>query len=240
MADQGLYDEHAVRGLFDRMSRSYERMNTILSFGFSVRWRRQLLRLLPAGPPGARVLDAMSGMGETWAEVFRRFPDCELTALDFSERMVEHGRIRNRSRFDDRVALRCEDMLESGLPDGSFDVVISAYGLKTFDETQTERLARELARILRPGGRFAFVELTEPPNRPLAALYDFYLSRIVPVAGRLLASDPTEYRMLFRYLRAYADGRRSERAFLARPELRVTRRSHFFGCATSFTGFRIA
>jgi len=232
-----LYDPQQVRGLFDRMSRSYERMNVAASFGFSVRGRRQLMRLVPTG--GGRVLDAMSGMGETWGQLVRRFPDAELVALDFAPRMVEHARERNSRRFGGRLAVHCEDMLSSPFPDASFDVVVSAYGLKTFDAEQSARFADELARILRPGGAFAFVEVTEPSNRLLRRLYDFYLSRVIPVVGVLLVSDPVEYRMLFRYVRAYGDGGRSERALAAHPQLTVERRSHFFGCATSFSGRRL-
>ncbi|GAA3632670.1 hypothetical protein GCM10022200_14510 [Microbacterium awajiense] len=61
---------------------------------------------------------------------------------------------------------------------------------------------------------------------------------MVPVAGTLLAADPTEYRMLHRYLAAYRDGRRSTEAFARHPQLEVGTRSHFFGCATSVSGTR--
>jgi len=182
---EAIYDAQYVRGLFDRMSRSYERMNYVMSFGFSARWRRQLLRLVAADdvPPRA-VLDALCGLGETWPHVRRAFPDARLHALDFSPAM--------------------------------------------------------LARVLGPGGRYAFIEVTEPPSRLLRALYGFYLERIVPIVGTLLASDPVEYRMLWRYLRDYGDGARSMAAFTAHPGLTTVRRPHFFGCATSFTGQRIA
>lgn len=239
MAEVGLYDADAVRGLFDRMSRSYERMNIVMSFGFSVRWRRQMMRLLPESASRRRVLDAMSGMGETWAEVLRGIPDAEPAALDFSERMIEHGAVRNRERFEGRFVLLCEDMLENSISDGAFDVVVSAYGMKTFDEAQSRTFADELARVLRPGGTFSFVEVTEPPNRVLRALYDFYLSRVVPIVGVALVSDPVEYRMLHRYLRAYGDGSRTSAALSAHPALQVERRPLFFGCATSWTGTRV-
>ena len=81
--------------------------------------------------------------------------------------------------------------------------------------------------------------MTEPPNRVLRALYDFYLRRIVPVVGLVLVSDPVEYRMLHRYLRAYGDGSRTSAVLSAHPALAVERRLLFFGCATSWTGTRV-
>jgi len=237
-ASEGIFDPRYVRGLFDRMSRSYERMNIAMSFGFSALWRRQLMALVERPEDARDVIDLMTGMGETWAAARRAFPGATLHALDFAPHMIEGAARRNEDRFDGAFVLHCEDILASDLPDGSFDVVISAYGLKTFDEEQSRRLVEEVVRILRPGGRFAFIEVTEPPNRVLAWWYDFYLRRVVPVVGVLLVSDPVEYRMLWRYLRAYGDGARSERAF-EHPLLRATRRSHFFGCATSFSGARV-
>ena len=234
----GIYDPQFVSGLFSRMSRSYERMNIVLSFGFSVRWRRQLMALIPDSDRARSVIDLMTGMGETWNELLRRFPEAELAALDNAPGMVEHARDRNARRFGGRFAVLCEDVLASDLPSGHFDVVVSAYGLKTFDAEQSLTLAEEVVRILKPGGHYAFIEVTEPPHKLLRALYGFYLRLFVPVIGSLLVSDPVEYRMLYRYLRAYGSGARSEAAF-RRPELTLERRHHFFGCATSFSGMRL-
>lgn len=234
---ESIYDPQFVRGLFNRMSRSYERMNVVMSFGFAVIWRRQLLRLVdPAGV--ASVIDLMTGMGETWAPLVQRLPAAAVTALDFSSEMTDHARIKSAERFGSSIAVRCEDVLASSLPASAFDVVVCAYGLKTFDDAQSLELGAEVARILKPGGQFAFIEVTQPPNRLLRALYDLYLSVVVPIAGTLLLSDPIEYRMLYRYVRAYGTGDRSAAGF-TRSDLTLTRRSHFFGCATSFSGRKL-
>jgi ubiquinone/menaquinone biosynthesis C-methylase UbiE len=234
-----IYEPAYVRALFNRMSSSYERMNIVMSFGFSTRWRAQLMRLVDNPDNVSDVIDLMSGMGETWHQVRRRFPEARISALDFSSEMTRHSQIKNERDFGGGVEIRCEDVLESTLPSEGFDAVVCAYGLKTFDAEQSARLGAELVRILRPGGRYAFIEVTLPPNPILRWLYDRYLSIVVPVAGTLLLSDPSEYRMLYRYVRAYGRGQRTEAA-LAHPDLTFVRRSHFFGCATSFSGERVA
>jgi ubiquinone/menaquinone biosynthesis C-methylase UbiE len=233
-----IYSAGYVSGLFDRMSRSYERMNFVMSFGFSARWRRQLMALIERPGDAKRVLDAMTGMGETWSAIRQTFPGAELHALDFSPRMIEHAARRNDSRFDGAFALLCEDILSGGLPTARFDVVVCAYALKTFNPDQLKQLADEIARILVPGGRFGFIEVTQPPNRLLRALYTFYLSVVVPVVGTLLVSDPEEYRMLWRYLRPFGAGQAAAAAF-THPLLETRRRDHFYGCATSFSGTRL-
>ena len=238
-AADALYDPADVRRLFDRMATSYDRMNVVMSLGFSALWRRQLLGLVhPTGSP-RRVLDLMSGRGETWGEIRRRLPRAEITAVDFSALMVAQARARSRAHFDDRVRLRCEDALVSAGEDASFDVVVSAYGLKTFDAGQLQRLAAEVARTLSPGGSFAFIDVTEPACTALRIAYRTYLRWIVPLAGILLLSDPAEYRMLHRYLAGFGDGSRAVRAFRDEPRLdQVEARRHFFGCATSISGRR--
>lgn len=234
-----LYEPADVRRLFDRMAPSYDRMNLVLSLGFSALWRRQLLSLVRATGSPRRVLDLMSGRGETWAEIERRLPRAEITAVDFSAQMTAQARIRNRARFGGRVRLRQEDALAGTSQDASFDVVVSAYGLKTFDAGQLERLAAEVVRTLRPGGSFAFIDITEPGCGPLRTAYRTYLRWIVPLAGLLLLTDPTEYRMLHRYLAGFGDGSRAVEAFRAEPGLEVEVRRHLFGCALSISGRRI-
>jgi demethylmenaquinone methyltransferase/2-methoxy-6-polyprenyl-1,4-benzoquinol methylase len=238
-ASDALYDPVGVRRLFDRMAASYNRMNVVLSLGFSTLWRHRLLRSVPATGSPRRVLDLMSGRGETWAAIERRLPQAEITALDFSAEMTAQAHRRNLGRFGGRVRPRQEDALDQTTPSASVDVVVSAYGLKTFDVRQLERLAAEVARVLRPGGSFAFVDVTEPGCAPLRLAYRSYLRWIVPLAGMLLLSDPTEYRMLHRYLAGFGDGSRAVAAFRAESGLQVEVRRLFFGCAMSISGRRV-
>jgi hypothetical protein len=111
-----LYDPDEVRRLFDRMSGSYDRMNLVMSLGFSAVWRRGLLALT-VRTSSPRVLDLMSGRGETWPDILRHVPDAEVTAIDFSAAMAAHGAARSRHAYGD--------------------------GLKTFDADQLDRLAAD-------------------------------------------------------------------------------------------------
>ena len=238
-ADQ-LYDQGEVRRMFNRMSASYDRMNLILSFGFSAAWRRQLLALVADHPAPVAVVDLMSGRGETWAEIARRYPRSSITAVDFSERMVTASATRNHAVHENRVSILCEDVLCSSVPDTSVDIVVCAFGLKTLNSEQSRRLADEVARILRPGGRFAFIEITKPAHAMLRFGYLLYLRCLVPLAATLLLADATDYRMLHHYLNDYGNGARARDAFCVQQSLRVQTRRHFFGCATSLSGHRIA
>jgi demethylmenaquinone methyltransferase/2-methoxy-6-polyprenyl-1,4-benzoquinol methylase len=131
-----------------------------------------------------------------------------------------------------RADIRCENALATSLPDKSVDHVVSAFGLKTFDEHQLVRLADELFRILLPGGSASLFEISLPPNKFLRAPYDFYISSVVPWMGKVLLGDIECYRMLGVYTDAFGSCSRFADMF-KRAGFIVREQNHFFGCASS-------
>ncbi|MBL7954380.1 MAG: class I SAM-dependent methyltransferase [Flavobacteriales bacterium] len=234
---EDIYTPTYVQRLFDRMSSSYERMNYLTSFGFSLRWRRQFLAGIPATTAPVVVIDLLTGMGETWGAVHRRFPNARLSALDFSEGMLRHARAKSVARYGGRVEVLHQDVLQNHLPSAHFDIVTCAFGLKTFNPEQLARLAQETLRILKPGGRFAFVEVSEPNVVLLRALYGLYLGSVIPVLGRVLLGDPAEYKMLWRYTSAFGHAK-AAMAIFQEAGLQAAYTSHFYGCATGFHGVK--
>lgn len=224
-----------VRGLFDRMSGSYERMNYITSFGFSLRWRKQFVQVLPSSDQPLQVLDLLTGMGETWHVVKKHYPHCGFSALDFSEGMLKPARRKNEKEFGNAVNILQQDLLNNTLPGGHYDVVLSAFGMKTFNAEQLQVVAAEVKRILKPGGKFSFVEVSAPRNRVLHALYKVYLKRVIPLCGRLFLGNPAEYRMLWRYTEKFMNSSQAVEIF-RNAGLDVQPVSYFYGCATGLTG----
>jgi demethylmenaquinone methyltransferase/2-methoxy-6-polyprenyl-1,4-benzoquinol methylase len=217
------------------MSGSYERMNFITSFGFSIRWRRQFLQTLPGSDSTLKVIDLLTGMGESWKPIKQKYPNCELTALDFSEEMLKHAHRRNDKTFEKSVAIKQADILQSNLPADHYDIITCSFGLKTFNEQQLQVLAHEIKRILKEGGYFTFVEVSEPKNWLLRIAYSFYLGKVIPVLGRLFLGDPREYKMLWKYTSAFKNADHASTIF-AKAGLKVSSLSFFFGCATGFYG----
>jgi ubiquinone/menaquinone biosynthesis C-methylase UbiE len=104
-------------------------------------------------------------MGETWYSVKQKFPNSNLTALDFSEQMMEEAQIKNKKKYKNNVKLLQQDILKNQLPSDYYDIVICAFGLKTFNAEQLKSLATETKRILKDGGQFSFIEVSKPKNR---------------------------------------------------------------------------
>lgn len=220
------------------MSGSYERMNYYTSFGFSIRWRSQFLAPLSSTSDQIEILDLLTGMGETWSAVKTKFPNANLTALDFSTEMLKKAKLKNETHFDNKVLLLQQDILNSNLPANQYDIVISAFGLKTFDIDQLYLLAAETKRVLKVGGHFSFVEVSKPDNRILNILYGIYLGKIIPILGALLLGNPIDYRMLWRYTSRFANAKKAEEIFKSQG-LITKSSSYFYGCSTGFTGYKV-
>ncbi len=116
-----------------------------------------------------------------------------------------------------------------------FDAIVCAFGVKTLDPELYARLAELVQRLLKPGGRFAFVEISVPPAASLRWPLLFYLKWIIPSIGRLCLGNPDNYRMLGVYTRAFGDCRKLHASFV---EAGLAARYHrlFFGAATAVSG----
>ena len=165
----------SVRTMFDRIAPVYDVMNRVMTAGLDGRWRRLTARA--AVQPGARVLDAACGTGDL-AIADRKAGAAHVIGLDFSERMLERAR---------RKAPELEwvqgDMLELPFEDGAFDAATVGFGVRNVADL--ELALRELRRVLRPGGRLAILEITQPRG-PLRPFFSLWFDRIVPLLGKLL------------------------------------------------------
>lgn len=237
MADN-IYNPEFVKGLFNRMSSSYERMNYLTSFGFSIRWRYQFLSHFNSTKENIEVLDLLTGMGETWNAVKSKFPNSNISALDFSDKMILKAKHKSEKQFNCAISIYHQDVLNNNLTSDFYDVIVCAFGLKTFNEEQITTLALETKRLLKVGGQFSFVEVSKPNNLVLKALYKFYLGKIIPILGKVFLGNPTEYKMLWVYTEEFQNAKKAAEIF-KKSGLEINFNSYFFGCSTGFNGKRI-
>jgi demethylmenaquinone methyltransferase/2-methoxy-6-polyprenyl-1,4-benzoquinol methylase len=238
LADSALdiYDPNFVKGVFDRCSGQYITFSWICSFGFTERWRRQCVQMLPPREDSAVGYDLMAGTGEVWPHLLKRFPAiARITAVDISSGMHERALRRLHVHRAHKIAFVEQDVLGGELPPESADFVVSTFGLKTFNREQQERLARLIARGLKPGGAFAMIEASDPKGWPLRAVYLFHLKTVLPLVERFLLKGAQDFAMIGTYSTNFGDA--SHMAGALRAEgLDVRFRRHFFGCATSVSG----
>lgn len=231
-----LYDPEFVSNMFDRMAKTYGFANWVTSFGFTSRWRRQCVDDLPTIEESACGFDLMSGMGEAWPEIQKRInSEGKIISVDISAEMnrkaAEHiKRLKNKN-----VELKLMNVLSNDIPSDSADFVVSTFGIKTFNDEQQRILAGEVSRILKPGGSFALIEISEPKNHLLKWTFMFYLNVIIPFIGKLFLGNSEDYRMLGKYCARFENCRYFHRCLIEQ-KLNSNYKEYFFGCATGVFG----
>jgi demethylmenaquinone methyltransferase/2-methoxy-6-polyprenyl-1,4-benzoquinol methylase len=177
---------HAL-ALFAGLPRGYDRLSALLSFGQDPRWRRAMVGAVRAGAAD-RVLDVATGTGMVAAELVGAY-GCSVVGLDQSEQMLAGA----RSKLDANPTLASRVLLVQGeaerLPfgDGEFDALTFTYLLRYVDDPAATM--RELARVVKPGGRIASLEFAVPARAVLRVLWRLYTRIGLPALGRLRSRD---------------------------------------------------
>jgi demethylmenaquinone methyltransferase/2-methoxy-6-polyprenyl-1,4-benzoquinol methylase len=179
---QGDEKVRAVRSMFDAIAPRYDLVNRIMTFRMDVGWRRRTVRRLGLGP-GSRVLDLACGTGDLCRDLQRG--GLAPVGIDLSFGMLAAARTT--------APLAQADALRLPVPDGAVDGVTCGFALRNF--VALEPFFAELARVVRPGGRIALLEVAEPPNPVLRWGHSVYFGQVVPRIGALL-SDADAYRYL--------------------------------------------
>ncbi len=236
-----IYDPAFVKRVFDRCSKRYIAFSYWCSMGFTERWRRQCIDAIPASDAApASIVDLMSGTGEVWPHLLARYPDAaRITAIDISSGMHALAVERLHRHRAHRIDFIEADVLATDIAPASADIVVSTFGLKTFNAAQHERLAALIAAMLKPGGRLSLIEASDPKGWWLRPLYRFHLAVLLPMIERLFLRGAQDFAMIATYSRNFGDAR-GVAAALERQGLAVEYRRYFFGCATGVIGWKPA
>ena len=179
---QGEEKVRAVRSMFDAIAPRYDLVNRIMTFRMDVAWRTRTVRELGL-PDGSLVADLACGTGDFCRELQKQ--GLRPIGFDLSFGMLAAARTS--------APLAEADALSLPIPDSSLDGATCGFALRNLIEL--DGFFAELARTVRPGGRIAFLEVAEPPNRFLRWGHSIYFGSIVPKVGGLL-SDPSAYQYL--------------------------------------------
>ena len=193
-----------VRDMFTDIAPRYDLLNHLLSFSLDKRWRKRTAEKFRRiyRRTDARILDLCCGTGDLAfalederVDVIRdstahRVP---IVGCDFAFPMVE--RARKKARADSHSAEFINaDALSMPFPDATFDLVTTAFGFRNLANYESGLV--EIVRILKPGGKLAILEFSEPKNSAMAAMYRFYFKRILPLVGGIISGNGAAYAYL--------------------------------------------
>jgi demethylmenaquinone methyltransferase/2-methoxy-6-polyprenyl-1,4-benzoquinol methylase len=179
--------------MFDRIAARYDLVNRVLSLGLDVGWRRRAVAALELGER-PRVLDVATGTADLAIAIARARAGATVVGIDTSREMLAVGATKvARAGLTPRIELRQGDAQALPFASCAFDAATIAFGIRNVPDRALG--LREMARVVRPGGRIAILELGEPRAGLLARAARFHTRHVVPRLGALL-SGAREYRYL--------------------------------------------
>jgi demethylmenaquinone methyltransferase/2-methoxy-6-polyprenyl-1,4-benzoquinol methylase len=186
--------------MFDRVAARYDLLNQLMSAGLHHRWRERAADRAEVAA-GHSVLDVCCGTGDLTLELARRVaPGGSVVGCDFSEPMLDLARDKGERRGVAGARFEWADALDLPYDAGRFDAVTVGFGVRNFADR--DRGLREMARVLRPGGRLVVLEFTRPRRPPFSTFYSLWFDRIAPILGRI-SDDPEAYAYLAESVRAF-------------------------------------
>ncbi len=179
--------------MFDAIAPRYDLLNRLMSFGIDKRWRELLVDSLELGH-GMRALDLATGTADVALAIAARHPSVRVLATDPSTGMLGIGQQKvETAGLGNRVRLELGDAQHILAEDDTFDSACISFGIRNVPDRP--RALREMARVVRRGGRVAILELSEPKGGLMGAMARFHVHTLVPRMGALL-SGAREYRYL--------------------------------------------
>ncbi len=191
--------------MFDRIAKTYDPLNRVLSMGIDNSWRKKMARYLPEGE-SLTLLDLATGTGDQLIALCRLEKRIQnAVGMDMSEGMLEVGREKlKKVSLSQPAELLTGDATDIPAEDNSFDAVTITFGIRNVNNVA--KALKEMHRVLKPGGRALILEFALPSNLLFRSLYLLYFRRILPWIGSKVSGDKQAYSYLNESVEAFPYG----------------------------------
>ncbi len=229
--DSQLGKKAQVTKMFDTISKNYDGLNRIISFGIDIKWRKRVVNILKKKAP-KNVLDIATGTGDLAINLMETGAE-QIVGLDISPGMLEVGKKKVLDKkMGDTIKMVVGDSEKLAYDDHSFDAVTVAFGVRNF-ETLEKGLA-EIYRVLDKNGTLVILETSVPTKFPYKQGYRLYTKFILPVIGRLFSKDRSAYTYLSESAAVFPHGEAFNNILRKIGFIEVENRPQTFGVASIY------
>lgn len=221
-----------VTQMFDTISKEYDGLNRVISFGIDVKWRKKVVAMVKKTAPET-VLDIATGTGDLAIHLTETGAQ-KIVGLDLSQGMLDVGikKVQHK-KLDSVIEFVLGDSENLPFQDNSFDAITVAFGVRNFEHL--EKGLQEILRVLKPTGLFVILETSVPTKTPFKQGYSLYTKYLLPFIGKLFSKDKDAYRYLSESASVFPYGQELNNILQNIGFISVNHFPQTFGVATIYT-----
>ena len=229
--DSNLGKKEQVAKMFDTISKEYDSLNRVISFGIDIKWRKKVVKIVKATNPRT-ILDIATGTGDLAINLIESSAS-KIIGLDISEGMLEVGRKKiEKLQLTNTIDMVLGDSEQIPFEDNTFDAITVAFGVRNFEDL--EKGLSEIYRVLKVGGTFVVLETSVPTKTPYKQGYQFYSKNILPLIGKVFSNDKSAYKYLSDSAAAFPYGKAFNNILQKIGFIDITNKPQTFGVATIY------
>ena len=228
-SDKGKKEQ--VAQMFDAISKNYDGLNRVISFGIDVKWRKKVVAIVGENNP-KQILDIATGTGDLAIMMATLNPE-RIVGLDISAGMLEVGKQKiSKANLSDKIEMLVGDSENMPFEDNTFDAITVSFGVRNF--ANLDKGLTEIKRVLKPNGKLVILETSVPTKFPYKQGYRFHTSVILPVVGKLFSKDKVAYSYLSESANSFPFGEKFNNILLKNGFTTATDKPVTFGVASIY------
>ncbi|MGG0535296.1 demethylmenaquinone methyltransferase [Priestia aryabhattai] len=186
--------EQRVHGVFEKIYKNYDQMNSVISFQRHKAWRKDTMKRMNV-QKGTKALDVCCGTADWTLAMAEAVGETgEAVGLDFSKNMLKIGEEKVKNSPFSNITLLHGNAMELPFEDNSFDYVTIGFGLRNVPDYL--QVLKEMQRVVKPGGKVVCLETSQPTMIGYRQMYLLYFKYIMPALGKMVAKSYDEYSWL--------------------------------------------
>lgn len=230
--DSELGKKEQVTKMFDTISKNYDGLNRVISFGIDVRWRKKVVELLKKEKPEV-ILDIATGTGDLAIALVKTGAK-KIIGLDISPGMLAVGKQKVMAKqLDGTIEMVVGDSENLSFDNASFDAVTVSFGVRNFETLETG--LAEILRVLKPNGSLVVLETSVPVKTPFKQGYKLYTKHILPFIGKLFSKDDSAYGYLSESASVFPHGENFNNILREIGFIEVVNKPQTFGVASIYS-----